>query len=104
MIVNGWGVIKTSDWDKDIDIFVKLPQGKTSFTLLEDPEKQTDRFGKEILLLKTDLGRIPTSINGPITSAIVLFKRTHGDIKNRKITVERNGEGLLTKYTVISIE
>jgi len=91
------------DWDRDADVIVKLAEGTTQLTITGVPSEKDNKFGKTQYLFPTDLGIWPVNKGSGVANAIINHKRRKGTIIGARLVIERTGEGMNTRYKVVSI-
>jgi len=93
----------SSDWDEEIEAFVKLSSGRNEFDILAEPTIETNKWGKKQFVFPTSLGLWRVSNRSPIAAELGKYKQAHGSVAGVHVVLEREGEGPNTRYKLISV-
>jgi hypothetical protein len=90
------------DWTEDVEEFVNLPIGETTFEIVGDASSVEGDYGKR-LHIPTNLGPWRVSANSPVARELKKVKQKTGSIAHVSLTVVRTGEKMETRYSIKKI-
>jgi hypothetical protein len=93
---------ESHDWTQDVEEFVNLPIGETTFEIVGDASCIEGDYGKR-LHIPTNLGPWRISANSPVARELKKVKLKIGTINHVSLTIVRTGEKMDTRYSIKKI-